>query len=107
MRGCHLRNCKEVICVAIYVGSDTRVIQNSAKFSAKKSQLMSLIDEMVFGIFIGQIVLSLVFGLFNILFENSYAKFISLVGPTRFWINSASWWLLMTYFVPISLIVTM
>jgi magnesium-transporting ATPase (P-type) len=68
LRGCHLRNCKEAICVAIYVGSDTKVIQNSAKFSAKKSNLMALIDEMVFGIFIGQIILSLVFSLFNILF---------------------------------------
>lgn len=68
---------------------------------------MSFIDSMVVGIFIAQIVLSLVFSLFNILFENSYDKFITLVTATKFWINSASWWLLMTYFVPISLIVTM
>lgn len=107
LRGCHLRNCKEVICVAIYVGSDTKVILNSAKFSGKKSRLMDLIDEMVFGIFIGQIILSFVFSLFNILFENNHMEFINLVGPSKFWINSASWWLLMTYFVPISLIVTM
>jgi phospholipid-transporting ATPase len=95
------------MCVALYVGSDTKVILNSAKFSAKKSRLMSVIDEMVFGIFFGQIILCIVFSLFNILFENSYDTFTQLVGPTKFWINSASWWLLMTYFVPISLIVTM
>ncbi len=32
---------------------------------------------------------------------------MNLVGTTKFLINTASWWLLMTYFVPISLIVTM
>jgi phospholipid-transporting ATPase len=93
--------------VALYVGSNTKVILNSAKFNVKKSRLMGLIDEMVFGIFFGQIILCIIFSLFNILFENSYDAFVQIVGPTKFWINSASWWLLMTYFVPISLIVTM
>ena len=80
---------------------------NSAKFSAKKSRLMSLIDRMVLAIFVGQIILSFIFSFFNYLFENSYSKFMEIVGPTQFILNAASWWLLMTYFVPISLIVTM
>ena len=29
------------------------------------------------------------------------------IESTRFWLIAPSWWLLMTYFVPISLIVTM
>ena len=41
LRGCHLRNCKEAICVATYVGSNTKVILNSAKFNAKRSKLMT------------------------------------------------------------------
>jgi hypothetical protein len=80
---------------------------NSAKFSGKKSKLMADIDKMTLSIFIGQIILSLIMALFNILMENSQTQYISLLGETRFWINVASWWLLMTYFVPISLIVTM
>jgi hypothetical protein len=80
---------------------------NSAKFSGKKSKLMVDIDKMTLSIFIGQIILSLIMALFNILMENSQTKYLSLLGETHFWINVASWWLLMTYFVPISLIVTM
>lgn len=68
---------------------------------------MSEIDKMTLSIFVAQIVLSLIMALFNILIENSRPAFIELVGSTQFWINTASWWLLMTYFVPISLIVSM
>lgn len=32
---------------------------------------------------------------------------MEIVGRSVFFFNAASWWLLMTYFVPISLIVTM
>ncbi len=67
LRGCNLRNCKEAICVALYVGSNTKVILNSAKFSGKKSRLMTEIDKMVLSIFIMQIILSLVFAIFNLL----------------------------------------
>jgi hypothetical protein len=68
---------------------------------------MTEIDKMTLSIFIGQIILSLIMALFNILMEDSQTHYISLLEETRFWINVASWWLLMTYFVPISLIVTM
>lgn len=62
---------------------------------------------MVLSIFIMQIILSLILALFNILIENSRPNFMNMVGTTKFLINAASWWLIMTYFVPISLIVTM
>lgn len=68
---------------------------------------MAEIDKMVIGIFIWQLLLSLVVSLFNTLFENSYPELIHLVGNTHFWLVVPSWWLIMTYFVPISLIVTM
>ncbi len=68
---------------------------------------MAEIDKMTLNIFIAQIILSLVMALFNILIEYSRPNFVNILGQTRFWINVASWWLLMTYFVPISLIVTM
>ena len=107
LRGCFLRNCAEAICVCLYVGSETKVILNSAKFSAKKSKLMTEIDKMVISIFLWQIVISLVVSLFNTLFENSYPEFMGYFGNSKFWLLVPSWWLLMTYFVPISLIVTM
>ena len=102
-----MRNCAEVICVALYVGSDTKVIINSAKFSAKKSKMMIEIDKMVMSIFIWQIMIALVVSIFNTLFENSYENYVNNFGNSKFWLLVPSWWLMMTYFVPISLIVTM
>jgi hypothetical protein len=71
LRGCNLRNFKEVICAVIYVDSATKLMLNSAKFSGKKSKLMAEIDKMSLSIFIGEIILSLIMTLFNILIENS------------------------------------
>ena len=107
LRGCYLRNCAEAICVALYVGSETKVILNSAKFNAKRSKLMGEIDKMVLGIFIWQLLIALVVSTFNALFETSYSYMIDYIKSTRFMLIVPSWWLLMTYFVPISLIVTM
>ena len=54
-----------------------------------------------------QLVIALVVSTFNTLFENSYTEILHYLEKTRFWLIVPSWWLLMTYFVPISLIVTM
>ncbi len=68
---------------------------------------MAEIDKMIVGIFIKQLVLALILSLFNTLLESSRPNFMELLGTSRFVLVTASWWLLMTYFVPISLIVTM
>lgn len=66
-----MKNCAEAICVAIYVGSDTKVRINSVNFEAKKSKMMIEIDKMVISIFIWQLLISLIVSLFNTLFESS------------------------------------
>ena len=68
---------------------------------------MGEIDKMVLGIFIWQLLIALVVSTFNALFETSYSYMIDYIKSTRFMLIVPSWWLLMTYFVPISLIVTM
>ena len=65
------------------------------------------IDKMVFGIFIWQLLIALILAIFNTLFENGYKTVVHYFSSTRFWLIVPSWWLMMTYFVPISLIVTM
>jgi hypothetical protein len=47
------------------VGSDTKVILNSAKFKNKKSNLMIKIDEIMVKIFVFQLILSLFLALLN------------------------------------------
>lgn len=41
LRSCYLRNVREVICICLYSGSETKVVLNSAKFIAKTSKLMA------------------------------------------------------------------
>ena len=93
--------------MALYVGSETKVILNSAQFNAKRSKLMGEIDKMVISIFVWQILIALVVSTFNTLFETSYSYIAEYIQSTRFLLIVPSWWLLMTYFVPISLIVTL
>jgi len=41
------------------------------------------------------------------LLESSYKEVTQYIPSSNFWITSMTWWLLMTYFIPISLMVTM
>lgn len=107
LRGCILKNVHEVICICVYTGSDTKLVLNSVKFSPKSSKLKEEIDKTVVEIFVWQIIISTVCSLFNTLLENSYPEFVRFLPVSNFWITASTWWLLMTYFVPISLMVTM
>lgn len=62
---------------------------------------------MVVEIFIWQILIALACALLNRLLETSYPDFMANLPLTQFFIISLTWWLMMTYFVPISLMVTM
>ena len=107
MRGCTLKNVHEAIAICCYTGSDTKLVLNSAKFEPKKSKLMSEVDKIVIEVFIYQMVMALVCALFNLLLESSYKEVTQYIPSSNYWITSMTWWLLMTYFIPISLMVTM
>ena len=62
---------------------------------------------MVIVIFLMQFGLSLVCGIMNMLSEGRRVRELGDVPGSLFWITTGSWWLLMTYFVPISLVVTL
>jgi phospholipid-transporting ATPase len=68
---------------------------------------MTEVDKIVIEIFIWQVIISLVCSLFNTILENSYSAIMAYIPASNFWLLTATWWLLLTYFVPISLIVTM
>lgn len=106
LRGCTLKNVHEVIAVCCYTGSDTKLVLNSAKFEPKKSKLMTEVDKIVIEIFIWQIIIALVCSLFNSILENSYKEVTKFIPMSNYWIKALTWWLLMTYFIPISLMVT-
>ncbi len=68
---------------------------------------MSEVDKIVIEVFIYQIIMALVCALFNLLLESSYKEVTQYIPSSNYWITTMTWWLLMTYFIPISLMVTM
>ena len=65
------------------------------------------VDKIVIEIFIWQVIISLVCSLFNLILENTFPAIMKYIPASNFWLLTMTWWLLMTYFVPISLLVTM
>jgi hypothetical protein len=45
--------------------------------------------------------------LLNVLIESNFQDFVLSFGNSKFWVNVMTWWLMITYFIPISLMVTM
>ena len=107
LRGCILKNVHEVVGVCMFTGKDTKLVLNSVEFAPKRSKLMAEINKLVIEIFIWQVMIAMICALFNLLLENSYTQIIQWVGSSTYWITAFTWWLLMTYFIPISLMVTM
>lgn len=68
---------------------------------------MTQVNQLIIEIFIWQIVIALICALLNTLLENSYPQFMSYLPTSTFFLVAATWWLMMTYFIPISLMVTM
>jgi len=52
MKGCHLRNTKWAICIVVYTGNHTKIMQNSEISKTKLSRFSFLISSYLVYIFI-------------------------------------------------------
>lgn len=93
--------------MCVYSGHETKLSLNSVKFSSKRSQLDKDVNITICMIFGLQFVLSLTGAIINLLLQKLKPREIQQVDVLPFWIMSGVWWLIMSYFVPISLIVTL
>lgn len=66
MRGCYLRNTDYGIGVVIYTGMDTKIMKNLKKPPRKVSNVMKLMNKMLYTVFALQIVLIVIFAGLNI-----------------------------------------
>jgi magnesium-transporting ATPase (P-type) len=107
LRGCYLKNVQMAVAAVVFTGMDTKLVLNTVQYEPKKSKLMTEVNKLVFEIFVWQIIIAMVCSLFNTILENSYPEFTKHIPTANFWIMTMTWWLLMTYFIPISLMVTM
>ena len=120
LRGMILRQINYVIGSAIYIGHNTKYMISNPKTKNKKSKLEKKMNKLVIFIFCFQICLSILSSIINLcqnhkkskfilnfieinnnititLNENNFLKFIKIVG---------TWIIIMTNFVPISLLTT-
>ena len=51
LRGCFVRNTKEIIGIVIYTGMDTKVMRNLKKPPHKVSNIMKLMNKMLYSVF--------------------------------------------------------
>ena len=118
LRGMILRQTDYIIGCAIFIGHNTKVMINSPKLKNKKSKLEKKMNKLVILIFIFQLFLSMISAIINLfqsqnkflfinrfIYDNEYdsdkyneiIKFINIFG---------TWVIIMTNFVPISLLTT-
>ena len=119
LRGMILRQTSYIIGSAIYIGHNTKCMINSPKMKNKKSKLEKKMNMLIFFIFCFQIFLSLICSILN-LFQNhekvAFIKiFIDIYDDSynlddykllRFIKIMGTWIIIMTNFVPISLLTT-
>jgi magnesium-transporting ATPase (P-type) len=61
LRGCTLKNTEYVYGIVIYVGNDTKIMQNSKKPLRKISNMMKMMNNILYSVFAFQICLVLLF----------------------------------------------
>jgi len=113
LRGCTLKNTKEVVGFTVYTGHDTKVMMNGAPAKFKFSELEKLTNYFILCILGLQVILASLGGFVgsNWVLDNiNKAQYLeSTVDHSGFylWVQFlGTWVLIFTNFVPISLMVT-
>jgi magnesium-transporting ATPase (P-type) len=114
LRGSRLRNTKECYAGVVYAGLETKVQLNANNPPSKFAMTEKIINRVVLTIFTFKMLACAGCGLANFLFERQYApQGASIYLPTdgspvwRGFLTFLAYFALFSYFIPISLIVTL
>lgn len=122
LRGMSLKNTEYVTGVVVYTGHQTKIMMNTSKAFYKMSKMMTLTNTLICCIFVLQLILSCTGGTLGTWWiqdniEVSYLGYelvttrgyaVADKDPTFIWLRTTGTWILMlTNFVPISLLVTL
>jgi phospholipid-transporting ATPase len=121
LRGMKLKNTPSVIGVVVYTGRETKVQMNNAKASFKMSRLLVMTNFHIVFIFISQLIISSIasaVGTTWTINNQTNAWYLGLNDndstlawhtkwPLLWLLNTGTWILIFTNFVPISLMVTL
>ena len=112
-RGTRLKNTKWIFGLAIYTGRNSKIIMNSKSSASKMSQVERKVNNVLFFIFLTQIILCLICGILFGIFRGENEKALGyILWRSEFAIPLDSFLVFLGYFVllntmiPISLIVS-
>jgi len=71
LRGCTLKNTDWVIGLVVYTGPNTKIFKNSKSPPIKVSNVMRLMNKLLYSLFIFQLILCFLFSIFFIIWQNS------------------------------------
>lgn len=80
---------------------------NSAKFHGKRSQLDKEVNQKIIIVMVCQFVLSIIAATLNSFLQSRSINELNGIAVYPYWVIAGTWWLIMSYFVPISLIVSL
>ena len=114
LRGWFIRNIEFWVGVVIYTGSETKIMMNSKKPPTKVSNVMKMMNKMLYTVFAFQISLIFVYSSLSVVWNGNYSKdyvYLNLNqssgGLYKFIIQMLTYWVAYSQIIPISLYVVL
>ncbi|CAI2367483.1 unnamed protein product [Moneuplotes crassus] len=112
LRGCVLRNTPFVVGVVVYVGKESKIMKNAKKAPRKVSNLMKMMDYMLYTVFLFQIVIIMAFASVSVGWISEKGRkyeYLDMgdtdVGPITWVVQLLTYWVAYSHMIPISLYV--
>ncbi|XP_069910071.1 phospholipid-transporting ATPase FetA isoform X2 [Oryctolagus cuniculus] len=115
LRGCVIRNTDWCYGLVIYTGPDTKLMQNSGKYTFKQTHVDRLMNILVLWIFLFLIVMCLMLAIGHGIWENKIGYYFQIFLPWENYVSSSfvsslfifwSYFIVLNTMVPISLYVS-
>ena len=111
LRGTTLRNTEYVYGIPIYIGNETKIMMNSKPCPTKVSNVMKLMNTMLFQVFMFQLLIILLFASMSMIWQANnaeghiYLGIESNPGFDMFVVKMLTFWVAYSHMIPISLYV--
>ena len=112
LRGCYLRNIEYVYGIAVYLGQETKIMMNAKKPPRKVSNLMKLMNYMLYTVFALQFLIIILFASLSIDWisrKGEDYEYLDLdddsSGVGNWFIQLLTYWVAYSHMIPISLYV--
>ncbi|CAI2370023.1 unnamed protein product [Moneuplotes crassus] len=112
LRGCLLRNTEFVLGVVVYMGKETKIMKNAKKAPRKVSNLMKMMNYMLYTVFIFQLLIISIFATISVIWISEAGKkydYLDMtdksVGIGTWFIQLLTYWVAYSHMIPISLYV--